>query len=141
MERRDAPFACSNEGEATMSLGWVKWLIGIVALLHLGFLVMEAFLWTTVGRKAFKLDQQFGADFAEKSKTLAANMGLYNGFLAAGLAWSLWPSNPHAVPFAVFFLGCVVVAGIVGAATLKKMSILVVQALPAAAALLAIILR
>lgn len=115
--------------------GGAKALIALVAILHIGFLVMESFLWTTpFVRKAFKLDP----DFAQKSKPLAANMGLYNGFLAAGLFWSLWPPNPYAGPIAIFFLLCVVVAGIVGAATVK-MSILYVQALPAALALALVI--
>ena len=108
-------------------------LIGLVALLHLSFLVLEVFLWTTpTGRRAFGLD----AAFAEQSRTLAANQGLYNGFLAAGLVWGLvaWRADVQ-----VFFLVCVVVAGVYGAATVNK-RILVVQAVPAALALVAVAL-
>ena len=104
-------------------------LIGLVALLHLSFLVLEVFLWTTpTGRRAFGLD----AAFAEQSRTLAANQGLYNGFLAAGLVWGLvaWRADVQ-----VFFLVCVVVAGVYGAVTAAR-SILFAQALPAAAALI-----
>jgi len=103
-------------------------LIGLVALLHLSFLVLEVFLWTTpTGRRAFGLD----AAFAEQSRTLAANQGLYNGFLAAGLVWGLvaWRADVQ-----VFFLVCVVVAGAYGAATVSR-KILVVQAVPARLAL------
>jgi putative membrane protein len=103
-------------------------LIGLVAALHLYFLVLEMFLWTTpTGRRAFGLE----AEFAEQTKTLAANQGLYNGFLVAGLVWGLVADNTDAK---IFFLVCVVVAGVYGAATVNK-RILVVQALPAALAL------
>ena len=103
-------------------------LIGLVAALHLYFLVLEMFLWTTpTGRRVFGL----AADFAEESKVLAANQGLYNGFLVAGLVWGLVADNTDAK---IFFLVCVVVAGVYGAATVNK-RILVVQALPAALAL------
>lgn len=121
--------------------GLAKGLVGLVAALHVAFLVMEMFLWTKpLGRKIFQLNQ-YGPDFAEKSKTLAANMGLYNGFLALGLFWSLWPRwlpDGAAVPVAMFFLLCVLIAGIFGAITVKK-TILYFQAFPAAAALLAVI--
>ena len=80
-------------------------LIGLVAALHLYFLVLEMFLWTTpTGRRVFGLE----ADFAEESKALAANQGLYNGFLAAGLVWGLVADNTDAK---VFFLVCVVRRG------------------------------
>lgn len=108
-------------------------LIGLVALLHLSFLVLEVFLWTTpTGRRAFGLE----AAFAEQSRTLAANQGLYNGFLAAGLVWGLvaWRADVQ-----VFFLVCVVVAGAYGAATVSR-KILVVQAVPALLALGAVAL-
>ena len=103
-------------------------LIIIVAVLHAGFLVLEMFLWRTpVGRKVFGLTP----DFAEQSAKLAANQGLYNGFLAAGLAWGLWAASRD---IETFFLACVVVAGVYGGTTVKR-SILVIQALPAAVAL------
>ena len=83
-------------------------LVVLVALLHLWFLVLEMFLWTTPkGRRAFGLS----AEFAQQTRALAANQGLYNGFLAAGLIWGLWLG---AAGFAItlFFLGCVIVAGV-----------------------------
>jgi putative membrane protein len=106
-------------------------LTGVVAALHVYFLVLEMFLWTTpFGQKTFKRT----AEEQVATKVLAANQGLYNGFLAAGLVWSLVASEPIATPVRVFFLGCVVVAGVYGAATAAK-QILFVQAVPAAAAL------
>jgi len=111
-------------------------LVALVALLHLYFLVLEMFFWTKpLGRKAFGLK----ADFAEQSKALAANQGLYNGFLAAGLAWGLIQGGAAGKPWLVFFLGCVIVAGLFGAATASK-KILFVQALPGALALAAVLL-
>lgn len=110
-------------------------LAALVAALHLYFLVLEMFCWTRpLGRKAFGLD----AEFAERSKALAANQGLYNGFLVAGLVWGLAQGATGAGrPWLVFFLGCVVVAGLFGAATVSR-KILFVQALPAALALAAL---
>ena len=106
-------------------------LTGLVAALHVYFLVLEMFLWTTpVGQRTFRRT----AAEQEATKVLAANQGLYNGFLAAGLVWSLVSSAPIALPVRVFFLACVVVAGLYGAATAAK-QILFVQALPAAVAL------
>ena len=106
-------------------------LVLIVALLHAYFLVLEMFLWTTpTGRRVFGLD----AEFAEQSKALAANQGLYNGFLVAGLVWGLVADRTDVQ---VFFLLCVVVAGVYGAATVNR-RILFVQAVPAALALLAV---
>lgn len=108
-------------------------LIGFVALEHLYILWLEMFAWTTKGRQTFK---SFPPDLFEPTKSLAANQGLYNGFLAAGLIWSLliqddvWQHN-----VAYFFLGCVIVAGVFGALTAQK-SIFYVQALPAIIALL-----
>lgn len=97
--------------------------VGFVALLHAVFLVLEMFLWTKpFGRRVFGLSKEL----AEASASLAMNQGLYNGFLAAGLVWSLYRAD---VPTQLFFLGCVIVAGIFGGLTAKK-SILVVQALP-----------
>ncbi|WP_147686970.1 DUF1304 domain-containing protein [Vogesella mureinivorans] len=102
----------------------------VVALIHLYILVLEMFLWTKpAGRRAFGLTPEF----AQASRVLAANQGLYNGFLAAGLVWSLLPGAPAGV--GVFFLSCVLVAGVYGAATASR-KILFVQALPAALALL-----
>ena len=108
-------------------------LVGLVALLHAAFLVLEMFLWTTpTGRRIFGTT----AELAQDSRVLAANQGLYNGFLAAGLVWGL-VSGDTAVR--VFFLACVVVAGAYGAATVNR-RILVVQALPAVLALVAVAL-
>ena len=99
-------------------------VVGLVAALHLYFLVLEMFLWDTpTGHKTFGLEPAF----ATESKTLAANQGLYNGFLAAGLVWGLVADLTDAK---VFFLACVIVAGAYGAATVSR-RILVVQALPA----------
>jgi len=99
-------------------------LVGLVAALHLGFLVLEMFLWTSpTGRGIFGTDR----DFAERSKALAANQGLYNGFLVAGLVWGLVAEDTDVQ---LFFLACVVVAGVFGAATVSR-RILLVQALPA----------
>lgn len=103
---------------------------GLVALIHLYILVLEMFLWTKpAGRRAFGLTPEF----AEASKVLAANQGLYNGFLAAGLMWSLLPGAPAGI--GAFFLACVLLAGVYGALTASR-KILFVQALPAAVALL-----
>ncbi|MCG6887484.1 MAG: DUF1304 domain-containing protein [Proteobacteria bacterium] len=104
--------------------------VGLVAVLHIMFLVLEMFLWNKpFGHKAFGLAPQFAA----ASKTLAANQGLYNGFLAAGLTWGLYLG---AAGFAIkiFFLVCVIVAGVFGAITVNR-KILWIQALPAALAL------
>jgi putative membrane protein len=105
-------------------------LIALVALLHIYFLVLEMFLWDKPqGMKAFGSTPEF----AKATKALAANQGLYNGFLAAGLAWGLWLGEAgYAIKF--FFLLCVLIAGLYGAATASR-KILFVQALPAALAL------
>ena len=106
-------------------------LTSLVALLHFYFLYLEMFAWEAPRtRAAFKTT----AEFAKASKTLAANQGLYNGFLAAGLLWSLWLGEPGR-PFTLFLLACVIVAGLYGAATASR-RILFIQALPAALALL-----
>jgi len=100
-------------------------VIAVVALLHIYFLVLEMFLWDKpAGRRAFGLT----AEFAAQSKTLAANQGLYNGFLAAGLIWALAAQRSDV---AMFFLGCVLIAGIYGGFTASR-KILLIQALPAA---------
>ncbi|MGM9490132.1 DUF1304 domain-containing protein [Ideonella sp. YS5] len=110
-------------------------LIALVALLHLYFLVLEMFLWDKpAGLKAFGNTPQRAAD----TKVLAANQGLYNGFLAAGLLWGL-SQGAAGNPVKIFFLLCVVVAGVYGAATASR-KILFVQALPAALALAAVYL-
>jgi putative membrane protein len=107
-------------------------LVGVVAALHLGFLVLEMFLWDTpTGHRTFGLDPEFAA----ASKTLAANQGLYNGFLAAGLVWGLVDGREDVQ---LFFLACVIVAGAYGAVTVSP-RILVVQALPALVGFLAVL--
>lgn len=111
-------------------------LILLVALLHLYFLVLEMFLWDKPkGMKAFGLTPQKAAE----TKVLAANQGLYNGFLAAGLLWGLFQGLVYkgdaGLDFKVFFLLCVLVAGVYGAMTVSR-KILYIQALPAALALL-----
>lgn len=102
-------------------------VVAIVAFLHIYFLVLETFLWDKpAGRKAFGLS----LEQAQSTKVLAANQGLYNGFLAAGLIWGLILGH-GGVQIQLFFLVCVFVAGVFGAATASK-KILYVQALPAA---------
>lgn len=111
-----------------MILILAKIIVAIVALLHLYFLWLEMFAWTTKAKKVFR---QFPEDLFEPTKTLAANQGLYNGFLSAGLIWSLFIGNPEwQVYVALYFLGCVAVAGIYGALTASK-KIFTIQALPA----------
>jgi len=108
-------------------------LIGLVAVAHLGFLVLEMFFWDhPVGRRIFAMTPEQSAF----SKTLAANQGLYNGFLAAGLIWAL---ISDAFELKIFFLLCVVVAGVYGGVTAKR-TILFTQALPAALALVCVLL-
>jgi putative membrane protein len=102
----------------------------LVGVLHLAFLVLEMFFWDTpAGRKTFRLT----AEFAASTRVLAANQGLYNGFLAAGLFWGAWLGE-SGQSVKVFFLSCVVVAGVFGAVTSSK-KILFVQGLPGAVAL------
>ena len=111
-------------------------IIGFIAVLHIYILWLEMFAWTTRAKKVFKTIPE---DQFEKTKVLAANQGLYNGFLAAGLIWSLligeaiWSKN-----VALFFLGCVLVAGIYGALTASK-RIFLVQAVPAFLGLLSLL--
>lgn len=110
----------------------VNILVAVVALLHLYFLVMEMFLWTKpFGRRAFGLTPEF----AQASKALAANQGLYNGFLAAGLIWSLLAEHHMSFHLQIFFLTCVIVAGIYGAVTVNR-KIFWIQAAPALLALI-----
>lgn len=107
-------------------------LVFFVALLHIGILVLEMFFWDhPVGQRIFSMTPEVSAS----SAVLAMNQGLYNGFLAAGLLWGLWKNN---LSFKLFFLICIVIAGIFGALTAKP-SILFTQALPAAIALLSVI--
>ena len=114
-----------------------KILVGLVALLHVYILVLEMFLWTRPrGLRAFgqTLEQ------ARSSATLAANQGLYNGFLAAGLVWGLVEATPHTAYAAkVFFLGCVIVAGVYGGLT-AGIRIALIQAVPAVVALALLLL-
>jgi len=114
-----------------------KILIAIVALEHLYILYMEMFAWETLGKKTFRT---ISAELFKPTKSLAANQGLYNGFLSAGLVWSLlikdavWSGN-----VAMFFLGCVIVAGSYGALSASR-RIFFVQALPAVIALIFLLL-
>ncbi len=104
--------------------------VGVVAALHVWFLVLEMFLWTTpFGRRVFHLS----ADYAQASAPLARNQGLYNGFLAAGLVWGLL-AGEAGFSIQVFFLSCVVIAGVYGSLTANRV-ILWAQALPGAVAL------
>ena len=109
--------------------------IAFVAVLHLLFMVLEMFFWTRpLGRRIFGL----GHELAGKTAALAANQGLYNGFLAAGLIWGLLSAQQTAA-ISIFFLSCVIVAGVFGAITVKH-SILYIQALPGAIALALLLL-
>jgi len=109
----------------------------LVAALHVWFMVLEMLLWTRpLGRRVFGLEPAF----AERSAALAANQGLYNGFLVAGLLWGAWAwPGAHGRALLLFFLGCVLVAGVFGAFTVSR-RILWVQALPAALALVLVLL-
>jgi putative membrane protein len=136
----DAPtIACrfipvSSPEEATMLLV-SSIAVAVVALVHIYILALEMFLWTKpAGRKAFG----FTREFALQTKVLGANLGLYNGFLAAGLIYGLFQGRA-GLEFRVFFLTCVLVAGVFGAATASK-KILVVQAIPATIALVLVLL-
>ncbi len=111
-------------------------LVAVVALLHVWFLVLEMVLWRQpLGMRTFRLTPEQ----AETTASLVASQGLYNGFLAAGLGISLIAPDPTASAFKLFFLSCVIVAGIFGALTVSR-RILLVQALPAALALGAVLL-
>ena len=113
-------------------------LVALVALEHAYFLILEMFLWTEPkGRKAFGLTEQFAKD----TQNLAANQGLYNGFLAAGLLWSLVQVNAHfAYQLQVFFLSCIIIAAVFGTVTVKR-HIFFIQGLPALAALLCVLIN
>jgi putative membrane protein len=107
-------------------------LVAVVALLHLGFLYLEMFLWDQPrGLRTFNMT----AEVAKQSKTLAMNQGLYNGFLAAGLIWGLFAGDAVNI----FFLSCVIIAGIFGALTVSK-RIFYIQAVPAILALLVVLI-
>jgi putative membrane protein len=111
-------------------------LIGFVAFIHLYILWLEMFAWETRGKVVFK--KALAPELFAPTKGLAANQGLYNGFLAAGLIWSLLISDPiWQTNVATFFLGCVAVAGLYGAMTADK-KILFVQTIPATIALIAL---
>jgi putative membrane protein len=115
-----------------------KGLIAAIALLHGYILWLEMFAWTTQAKKVFK---SLPEDLFEKTKVLAANQGLYNGFLAAGLLWSLAISDPiWAKNVALFFLICVFIAGLYGAATASK-RIFYVQSVPALLGILSVLFR
>ena len=107
-------------------------LTGVVALLHFGFLYLEMFLWDKPrGLRTFNMT----AEVAKQSKTLAMNQGLYNGFLAAGLVWGIFAGDAVKI----FFLGCVIIAGIFGAMTVSK-RIFYIQAVPAILGLLVVLI-
>lgn len=110
-------------------------VVGLIALLHVYFMVLEMFLWDKpAGLRAFGQTREAAA----ASKVLAANQGLYNGFLAAGLFWGL-SLGPDGTGVKVFFLGCVLIAGLFGAATANR-KILFIQAIPAAIGLALVLL-
>lgn len=110
-------------------------IVALVALLHVYFLVLEMFLWSKpLGLKTFRMTPEK----AEMTKVLAANQGLYNGFLAAGLLWGL-SLGEAGVSIKLFFLACVIVAGVYGAITVGR-KILFIQAMPAVVALVLILL-
>ena len=114
-----------------------KILVGLVAIEHLYILYIEMFAWETKGKETFK--GSLAPELFKPTKTLAANQGLYNGFLAAGLFWSvLHPDALIAWQLALFFLACVAVAGIFGAATASR-KIIFIQTVPAVIAMLAVI--
>lgn len=106
--------------------------IAVVAVEHLYILWLEMFAWTTAGRKTFR---SLPPELFEKTKPMAGNQGLYNGFLAAGLIWSFFIGDvPWSNNVAIFFLSCVIIAGLYGAATVQR-SIFFIQGLPAVIAL------
>ena len=112
-----------------------KILITVVAIEHIYILWLEMFAWTSVGSKTFKV---MPAELFEKTKSMAGNQGLYNGFLAAGLIWSLIISDLEwSQHIATFFLACVAIAGIYGAVSVQR-SIFYIQGIPAIVALISI---
>ena len=115
----------------------IIFITAFVAIIHLYILWFEMFAWTSRGPKVFR---HFPKDLFAPTKTMAANQGLYNGFLAAGLIWSFFVSSPWSANIALFFFGCVAVAGIYGAATASK-KILYVQTVPASIGIVFILLE
>lgn len=113
-------------------------LIGFIAFLHCYIMWFEMFAWTTRGPKVFR---NFPKDLFEPTKSLAANQGLYNGFLAAGLLWTFFIDDPvWKLNIALFFLGCIAVAGLYGAATADK-KIIFVQTVPAVLTIILLLLK
>lgn len=113
-------------------------LVGLVALVHLYILWFEMFAWETKGRAVFK---SFPKDLFTPTKAMAANQGLYNGFLAAGLIWTFFICTVEwRINISLFFLTCISVAGIYGALTASK-KIFIVQALPAISAIILILIH
>jgi putative membrane protein len=113
------------------------WLVFVLALWQVGFLILEMFLWTTPwATHVSQLTEQTAKD----TKAIGANMGLYNGFLAAGLFWSLYAPLPFRISLAVFFVGCVLIAGVYGGFRINR-RIYLFQALPAVFALAALQVR
>ncbi|RLD80171.1 MAG: DUF1304 domain-containing protein, partial [Bacteroidetes bacterium] len=101
-------------------------LIALVAFEHIYFMILEMFYWTKPkGLKTFGLKKEY----AESSKVLAANQGLYNGFLAAGLIWAILDKE-HTISLSVFFLTCVIIAGVYGSYSTKKIKLFYIQSLP-----------
>jgi putative membrane protein len=116
----------------------INLLIGIIAVLHLYFLYFEMFAWTTAGKRIFRNPDP---EFHSKTKAIAANQGLYNGFLSAGLIWTFFIENVEwKENISLFFLGCVAVAGIYGAITASK-KIFFIQALPAIITIILILIN
>ena len=134
------PVACANGRgnriETNTVIGLLSDIVvALVALAHIGFMLLEMFLWDKpLGLAIFRHTPEQAAS----TRILAANQGLYNGFLAAGLLWGLMPSV-HASEVKIFFLCCVIIAGVYGAATVSR-RILAVQAAPAALGLLLVLL-
>jgi len=101
--------------------------VALVAFLHIYFMILEMFFWTKPkGLKVFGLTKEF----AKNSKVLASNQGLYNGFLASGLLWSLIDNN-YSTQIAIFFFTCIIIAGIYCAITTKKINLFYIQSIPA----------
>ncbi|MGW2016411.1 DUF1304 domain-containing protein [Streptomyces sp. NPDC001927] len=118
-----------------MSTTLANLAVGLVAALHVYILILEMFLWE---RRPGRELSGFDADLARRTAPLAANQGLYNGFLAAGLVWGLIATDPTGYRVQVFFLSCVVIAGVYGGLTANR-RILLAQALPGALALAAVL--
>ncbi len=111
-------------------------LIALVAFEHIYFMILEMFFWTKPkGLKTFGLKKEY----AEQSKILAANQGLYNGFLAAGLIWAILDQE-HTISLSIFFLSCVIIAGAYGAYSTKKIKLFYIQSIPAIVAIVLIFL-